>query len=147
VLIDTNVLLRALQVHDPHHAAAFHALETLPAKGRELYLVPQNLVELWVVMTRPTEANGLGWDATSARAELDRLERLFTVLPETENLYAAWKRLVTDREVVGKTAHDSRLVAFIQVNGLSGILTFDRGFSRFPNIEVIHPADLRAVAD
>jgi hypothetical protein len=35
----------------------------------------------------------------------------------------------------------------MQVHGLTAILTFDRtGFSRYPEIEVLHPADVIRVA-
>jgi predicted nucleic acid-binding protein len=45
--------------------------------------------------------------------------------------------------VVGKAAHDARLVAAIKVHGLAGILTFDKtGFSRYAGIEVVHPNDV-----
>ncbi|MGO9256910.1 MAG: type II toxin-antitoxin system VapC family toxin [Bryobacteraceae bacterium] len=47
--------------------------------------------------------------------------------------------------VVGKPAHDARLVAAMQVHGLAAILTFDKtGFSRYAGIEVVHPADVVA---
>jgi predicted nucleic acid-binding protein len=47
--------------------------------------------------------------------------------------------------VIGKPAHDARLVAAMQVHGLTAILTFDRtGFSRYPGVEVIHPEQVKA---
>jgi len=63
-------------------------------------------------------------------------------MPETRAIYPAWKRLVIQYEVSGKPAHDARLVAAMQVHGISDILTFDRaGFSRYP-IKVVHPAEV-----
>jgi hypothetical protein len=41
--------------HDPH-------------TGRELHIVPQNLVELWVVATRPVGQNGLGMPLSTMHA-------------------------------------------------------------------------------
>ena len=44
---------------------------------------------------------------------------------------------------MGTKVYDARLVAAIQVNGLTGILTFDKtGFSRYAGIEVVHPNDV-----
>jgi hypothetical protein len=60
VLVDTNALLRTLQVRHPQHEVITRALELLAEQGRHLHVVPQNLVELWVVATRPVEQNGLG---------------------------------------------------------------------------------------
>jgi predicted nucleic acid-binding protein len=48
------------------------------------------------------------------------------LLPVLTKLFLAFGR-------VGEPAHDARLVAALQVHGISSILTFDRtGFSRFP---------------
>jgi predicted nucleic acid-binding protein len=42
--------------------------------------------------------------------------------------------------VSGVKAHDARLVAVMKTNGISQILTFNvADFSRFPEIEAIHP--------
>ena len=77
--------------------------------------------------------------------EVTRLKSMFVLLPETPAIYPAWENLVTQYKVSGKPAHDARLVAAMQVHGLTAILTFDRsGFARFPAIEVVHPADVTA---
>ena len=127
MLIDTSTLLRTLQPRHAQHEAATRALEVLPERGRELHIVPQNLIELWVVATRPVEQNGLGLSSAAAATELRRLKRMLPLLPETPALFQAWERLV----------------AAMQVHGLTAILTFDKsGFSRYPGIEVLHPADV-----
>lgn len=71
---------------------------------------------------------------------------MFVLLPETSAIYLAWEAIVTQHAVSGKPSHDARLVAAMQVHGLTAILTFDQtGFSRFPGIEVVHPADVQPV--
>jgi predicted nucleic acid-binding protein len=68
---------------------------------------------------------------------------MFPLLPDTAEIYPEWERLVIQYKVLGKPAHDARLVAAMKVHGLATILTLDRtGFSRFPTIEVLHPADI-----
>jgi predicted nucleic acid-binding protein len=68
---------------------------------------------------------------------------MFVLLSETPAIYPAWERLVIDHQVVGKPAHDARLVAAMRVHGLTAILTFDKsGFSRYAGIDVVHPADI-----
>jgi hypothetical protein len=52
-------------------------------RGRDLHIVPQNLVELWVVATRPVAQNGLGLSTAEAAAELMRLKSMFLLLPGT----------------------------------------------------------------
>ena len=144
MLIDTSALLRTLQVRHPQYETVARAIESLPARGRELHIVPQNLVELWVVATRPVEQNGLGMEPSTAAIELAWIKGMFDLLPETPAIYPTWESLVVRYRVFGKPAHDARLVAAMQVHGLTAVLTFDRaGFSRYAGIEVVHPADLR----
>jgi predicted nucleic acid-binding protein len=48
--------------------------------------------------------------------------------------------LVAAHKVVGKKTHDARLVAAMNVHGVSHILTFNTGdFKRFVGIQTIHP--------
>ena len=132
-----------MQPHHSLYALTDRAIESLLSRGRELQIVPQNLVELWVVATRPLQQNGLGMTPADAAGELARIKRMFEFLPETPAVYPIWETLVIERQVSGKPAHDARLVAAMQAHGLTSILTFDKsGFSRYADIEVIHPADV-----
>jgi len=98
-----------------------------------------------VVATRSVAQNGLGLSITEAASELMRLKSMFVLLPDTPAIYPIWERLVIQYQVSGKPAHDARLVAAMQVHGLTAILTFDKsGFSRFAGIEVVHPVDVAA---
>jgi predicted nucleic acid-binding protein len=143
VLLDTNTLLRTLQPLHPQREIARVAIKALTARGHELHLVPQNLVELWVVATRPASQNGLGLSIMEATSELMRLKSMFPLLPDTPAIYPVWESLVIQYQVSGKPAHDARLVAAMQVHGLTSILTFDKtGFSRYSGIEVVSPADV-----
>jgi predicted nucleic acid-binding protein len=145
MLVDTSVLIRTLQPHHSLFVPADRAVRLLPAQRRELHIVAQNLIELWVVATRPLGENGLGMTAAEAASELERIKSMFFFLPETPAIYPAWEALVIEHQVIGKPAHDARLVAAMQVHGITAILTFDRtGFSRYPGIEVIHPEKVKA---
>ena len=143
MLLDTSILLRTLQVRHPQYETVARALERLPTRGRDLHIVPQNLVELWVVATRPVEQNGLGLVPMAAAMEVARIRSMFLLLPDTPAIYPAWERLVIQYQVSGKSAHDARLVAALRVHGLTSILTFDKsGFTRYAGIEVVNPADI-----
>jgi predicted nucleic acid-binding protein len=143
VLVDTSTLLRTVQVHNPQYELAMAAIEVLRKQGRGLHIVAQNLIEVWVLAARPIEQNGLGLAPQSAEAELKRIKMMFGLLPETPAIYPVWEGLVTRHRVSGKSAHDARLVAAMQVHGLNSILTFDRDFARYPEVEVVHPQDLK----
>ena len=145
MLVDTSVLLRTLQPHHPLYVPAERALRLLPEQGRRLHVVAQNLIELWVVATRPLGENGLGMTTHQATAEIERVKGMFLFLPDTPAIYPAWEALVTQYSVAGKPAHDARLVAALTVHGLTAILPYDRtGFSRFAGIKVIQPTEVQA---
>jgi predicted nucleic acid-binding protein len=145
MLVDTSVLVRTLQPHHPLYSPADRAIRLLPEQGRKLQVVAQNLIELWVVATRPLGENGLGMMPAEAATELGRIKSMFLFLPETPSIYPAWEALVVGLAVSGRPSHDARLVAAMQVHGLTAVLTFDKtGFSRFPGVEVIHPAEVTA---
>ena len=145
MLVDTNVLIRTLQPHHPLYSAADRAIQRLPEQGTVLHIVPQNLIELWAVATRPVAQNGLGMAPAGAAAELARLKSMFVLLPETPAIYPAWEALVVDRQVSGRAAHDARLVAAMQVHRIKAILTFETsGFARYVDIEVVRPEQVIA---
>ena len=45
-LADTNLLLRLADPASPHHAVATDALARLVGEGNEVYLTPQNFIEV-----------------------------------------------------------------------------------------------------
>jgi predicted nucleic acid-binding protein len=140
VLLDSNILTRLAQHTHPMHAAARDAVAALQRRGEALHIVPQNVYEFWVVATRPIAVNGLGLTAPQAEAELARLEALFPLLADTSAILTEWRRLVVAYGVLGKNAHDARLVAAMLAHGLTHLLTFNvADFSRFPGITVLDP--------
>ena len=143
ILADSNVLLRVLQRQHPMHLEAWTAVRILQAR-KEIVLAPQNIVELWVVATRPKEQNGLGIPPTRAAIYLARLNRTFPVLLATPGIHQEWQRLVLEYRVSGKKAHDTRLVAAMRILGVQGIVTFNvTDFRRYAGIDVWHPRDFQ----
>jgi predicted nucleic acid-binding protein len=143
VLLDTNIVGRMAETGHVQHRTAVDAVAALVARGDTPCLVPQVLYEFWVVATRPLASNGLGCTPAAADAELSRLNSLYPLLPDTPSIFPAWRRLVASHSVLGKAAHDARLVAATIVHGVSLILTFNvADFSRFPHITVLDPAAL-----
>ena len=142
-LVDSNVLLRSVQPSHAMYGHATHALAALPAKGNELVIVAQNLIEFWAVATRPIVNNGLGITTSDAANELTKLKRLFTVLPETEDILPHWERLVIKYDVIGKQSHGARLVAAMTVHNATHLLTFNGAhFKRFTEIVTINLQDI-----
>jgi predicted nucleic acid-binding protein len=142
-LLDTNILARLANREDPQHVLIRDALDSLVRDGATLYYTPQNVVELWNVLTRPKEQNGSGLTAPETNRAVSLLEAQFTLLPENEQLYAEWRRLVVTHSVSGRQVHDARLAAAMIVHGIGRVLTLDRGdFERYPEVTAVHPRDL-----
>lgn len=144
VLVDCHILTRSAQPGHPMHIEALDAVRTLKQSGEELCAVPQNLYEFWVVATRPMDVNGLGMSTTQAQAELTRIKSFFRVLPDIPAIYPEWEKLVVQHAVSGKNAHDARIVAAMNVHGITHLLTFNAAdFKRFHGLSVISPAAVK----
>lgn len=144
-LVDTSVLVRLANRADAAYPVADRAVVELHRRGEVLHLTPQNLVEFRNVATRPKAVNGLGLSASVAEAKAADFEALFQLLPETPDIYPAWKALVVTAGVLGKQVHDARLVAVCHVHRVGELLTFNpshfaplSGFA--PGVVVVHPA-------
>jgi predicted nucleic acid-binding protein len=147
VLVDTNILGRMAEPGHAQHRPALDAAVALRQRGDTPCVVPQVLYEFWVTATRPTSANGLGLSAAQAGTELAKIKGLFPVLSDSAVIYPEWERLVTTHHVIGKSAHDARLVAAMIVHGISHILNFNTAdFARFPGVTALDPLPLAAAA-
>ena len=140
-LVDTNVLLRITRRTDPYHQVAYAALSNLSAQGT-LYFTHQNIAELWNALTRPIARNGFGLTPSETEQEVRTIEAGMTLLPDNENVYREWRRIVLHYRVSGVQVHDARLAAAMYAHGLSHILTFNtENFRRYDGIVPLHPKD------
>ncbi len=140
-LLDTNILLRSAMTEHPMNAVTVNAINHLLSADEELIIAPQNLIELWNVLTRPLNRNGFGMTPDRAQQELIKLKTTFTLLPDRPSIYPLWEQLATTYQVKGVNVHDTRLVAFMLVHNISHILTFNiKDFQRFNSqITIVHP--------
>lgn len=122
VFVDTNVLVFANQKTSPSHSQAIKSLESLEARGDELWISRQVLREYLVVVTRPG-----GLASPLATADAIRRIRDFTTMfrivedgPEvTEHLCT----LMQSANVAGKRIHDVNIVATMLAGGIPTLLT------------------------
>jgi predicted nucleic acid-binding protein len=140
ILLDTNLLSRLANASDPNQKLAEKAIETVRLAGYRPCIVPQNIYEFWVVATRPKEQNGLGMSLAAATTEVMTFKSLFPLCEDSPAVFLEWERVIAANAVVGKTAHDARLVAAMIVHGISHILTFNvQDFRRYSGITVLSP--------
>ena len=143
VLADTNVILRRLIPLIRSTVGLRDAITKFSKGTNRVCVTSQNLIELWAVCTRPLENNGLGLTPAQADRVVARVGRSVFRLPDSDDAYPQWRRLVVTHGVSGKKTHDARLVAAMIVHGITHILTFNADdFARYAGINVLHPAML-----
>ena len=142
-LLDTNIVLRFSNPSDRQHQLVVNAITNLLEQEHELVLVPQVLIEMWVVGTRPTDVNGLGWSTTYTSNIIRQLLERFPLIEEDSTIFSNWLRIVSNNNIVGKRTHDARIVATMQSAEITHILTLNpKDFSRIPDLMVVHPAEI-----
>lgn len=142
ILIDTNILLRVRDASDPRHAECVAAVDAFESSAHSPCVCMQVLAEFWVVSTRPQDVNGMGLSIESAAQQVSRINSAFPCLLETSGTVSRWLQIVTDRHVVGRQAHDARLVALMLSHGISHVLTLNTSdFTRYPEITPLSPTE------
>jgi predicted nucleic acid-binding protein len=144
-LLDTNILLRLAQRNHPMHKDARECLRVLLRRKDVLQVVPQVMIEFWVVATRPVSSNGLGLTVETVKRRVEKAESFFEVLLDVAAIYSEWLRIVHTYSVSGVCAHDARIVAAMRTHSLTHLLTFNADdFKRFHKMEitVVTPAEI-----
>ena len=143
-LLDTNVVVRLCNPSDVQNQLATDAISRLLMQSDECLVATQVIIEFWVVATRPTQVNGLGWTVEQTRSMINQLLDRFPLLRESPQIFPNWLDLVTTNKVTGKRTHDVRIIAAMLANGITHILTFNpRDFIGISGITIIHPQDLK----
>jgi len=143
-LLDTNILLRMSDSTSPLNLLAGQVAARLLQQQNQLYITGQNIIEFWVVATRPTEVNGLGWAVERTRSEIQQILNQFPILEETPQIFPYWLQLVTQYQLQGKRVHDARLVAVMLAYNVTYLLTFNPDdFRRIEEITVVSPESVK----
>jgi predicted nucleic acid-binding protein len=99
------------------------------------HICAQVLIEYWVVATRPRAVNGLGLSPEQADQEIDLILTFLNILPEPPDVFPRWRQLVAPHKVLGRPAHDARLVAVMQAHGINELITLNSDhFRRYSNL-------------
>ncbi|WP_160148112.1 type II toxin-antitoxin system VapC family toxin [Rubripirellula obstinata] len=137
-MLDTSVVVRLAQPTTPSCKAVLNTLDELGQQGYEFCIVPQVIYEYWVVVTRPLANNGLAFSADDTTLEIAKLASLFTVLRDERTVFEHWQQLVTSYKVIGKNAHDARIVAAMHRHGINDLLTLNpKDFRRYAKINLL----------
>jgi predicted nucleic acid-binding protein len=144
-LLDTNILLRSSDPDSPWQVLADTSVTQLLRKNHQLWITSQNIIEFWVVATRPVNVNGLGWSIEQTRTGIEQILNQFPKLEETPQIFPYWLNLVTTYQIQGKRVHDARLIAVMLAHSVTHLLTFNPDdFRNINDIVIVHP---QAVAE
>ncbi len=125
ILLDTNILVHSKQATSPHFAEVKQRLTELIQDDEELAICPQVVYEFYVVATRPQNQNGLGISCADALTEIHDLLDVYTFINDPDNLFTIWHALIQQFQTLGKNAHDTRLIAFMQSQGIERLYTLN----------------------
>jgi predicted nucleic acid-binding protein len=146
-LLDTGILLRLVNRHDPEHVAVRDAVRSLRRRAAQLVTSYQNLGEFWNVLTRPVTPNRTGYGRSIEEAvRCVRFFRKYTaVIPETTASGELALALMEQCCVIGSKVHDTRLAAIALSTSPTQILTLNASdFRRFSGLSVVTPAEILA---
>jgi len=143
-LIDTNILLRLVQIADTQHVEAKNAIDKLLAQNFTLCILLQNVSVFWNVCTRPLDKNGFGFSILQADTELSKIESVFDILPDIEEVCRNWRELIVNHSVSGVKVHDAKIVAAMKAHNIQNLLTFNaKDFKRYTYIKAV---ELKGIA-
>lgn len=144
VLVDTNVLVYAVNSDSPYHQKCRSWLEEQRTRPDAWYCTWQTLYEFLRVTTHPKVLQkpwsmGNAWSFVSALLASPGLEILVPTSRHAEVARTVFEELPF---VGGNLVHDAHIAVLMREHGIRRICTRDADFHRFPFIEVIDPLQL-----
>ncbi len=139
-VVDTNVLVYALDADAPQHAAAPALLEAAREASTTLYVTSQILCEFYSIVTNPRRVSKPR-SAADALSAVSGLLAFLHVLPVPAHTVDGWLDLLRRHPVTGGDVFDLHIVATMQANGVQRIYTFNTAdFEVFAQISVVTPS-------
>jgi len=140
IAVDTNLLVYAHRRDSRWHVPAIQTLQSLAA-GRDAWAIPWPCVhEFYAITTHPRI---YAPPSTSAQAIAQlrawRESPSLTLLAEDEAYWSVLESLLERSRLTGPAIHDARIAALCLCHGAHELLTADRDFSRFPDLNTRNP--------
>ena len=138
-IIDTNVLVYALDADTLQHIPSRTLLEAARDGSTTLYVTSQILCEFYSIVTsaRRVSKPRTSADAVSA---ISGLLAFLHVLPVPAHTVEGWISLLRRRPVIGGDVFDLQIVATMKANDVQRVYTFNTDdFEAFAEISVVRP--------
>jgi hypothetical protein len=139
--VDTNVLVYSHRREAREHAKALEVMRDL-AEGAEPWAIPWPCVyEFWSVVTNPRIWKGAATSPEKAWAQVEAWlsSPTLRLLAETREFAPLAARFLNRPRVRGPLVHDARVAALCVAHGVDALLTRDRDFSLFAELETRDP--------
>jgi len=139
--VDTNVLVYAHRREAREHLIARRELAGL-AEGADPWAIPWPCIyEFFSVVTNPRIWRD---SASTPKQALSQIEAWcaspsLVLLAEPEGFLTVLEPLLARPRTRGPVAHDARVAALCLAHGIDALLTRDRDFSLFPELETRDP--------
>jgi uncharacterized protein len=139
-IVDTNVLVYALDADAPQHAAARALLEAArDDTSTTLFVTSQILCEFYSIVTNPHRVPKPR-AAADAIAAISSLLAFLHVLPVPAPAVDGLLDLLRRHLVTGGDVFDLHIVATMQADGVGSIYTFNTAdFTVFPELSIVTP--------
>ncbi len=140
-VVDTNVLVHALDEDSPFHVACAAALDRWRAQPGAWFVTWSILYEFLRVVThprtlrRPVSVRG-GWDLVEALLASPGLR---TLVETPRHAEVAREVIEETPGLTGNLAHDAHIAVLMREHGVRRIYTRDADFFRFPFLEPVDP--------
>ena len=141
IAVDTNVLVYAHRREVAEHVVARDRLHAFAA-GRDPWAIPWPCVyEFFSVVTNPKIWRQTASTPQQAWAQLEGWFAAPTLrlLGESQGITSVLSGFVRRPRVRGAVVHDARIAAICVAHGVEALLTRDRDFSLFPELDVENP--------
>jgi predicted nucleic acid-binding protein len=138
-IIDTNVLVYALDIDAPRHTASRTMLEAARDGSTTLYVTSQILCEFYSIVTNARRVSKPRTSADAVSA-ISGLLAFLQVLPIPAQTVEGWLSLLRRRPVTGGDVFDLQIAAAMRANDVQRIYTFNTDdFEVFSEISVVTP--------
>jgi predicted nucleic acid-binding protein len=123
-VIDTNVLVYAMDADNSHHAASRALLDAARNRSTTLYVTSQILCEFYSIVTNPRRVSKPRSPA-DAIAAISGMLAFLSVLPSPARTITNLIELLQRHPVTGGEVFDLLIVATMQTNEVRRIYTFN----------------------
>lgn len=141
MLLDTNILVYAIDGSSFYHVPSRAVLERAYDHGAKLCVVPQSLAEFYSLVTNPKRV-AAPKSPHEALATIDLILALpgLSVLPIPLDLVGRWIGLCRGNPVRGAKIYDLQIIAVMQANGVRRICAYSKAdFERHSDILIESP--------